>query len=209
MWKSAWTCIKKALPECDRHDVSKAYVELLLVRMEAMCFRVLFSDHSYNGRLLEADMHMKTSWYMVHWSLVTLFTVSMFWTIKNRVASDQVCLDIYMSTPLYIRHDFRILIISNVNLGLPHERSTSAQAMKENCVQCRAKKADSRAMTFHGGEIHWNRQIPKGWRWMKVAGRNLPFHSFGQQNGFWCCTFDTRKGSWSYPLNVCQFFLNT
>jgi hypothetical protein len=61
MWKNAWTCIKKALPECDRHDVSKAYVELLLVRMEAMCFRVLFSDHSYNGRLLEADMHMKTS----------------------------------------------------------------------------------------------------------------------------------------------------
>jgi hypothetical protein len=46
MWKNAWTCIKKALPECDRHDVSKAYVELLLVRMEAMCFRVLFSDQT-------------------------------------------------------------------------------------------------------------------------------------------------------------------
>ena len=58
--------------------------------------------------------------------------------------------DRYMSTPPYIRHDFRILIISTADLGLPHERSASAQAMKENCVQCRAKKADSRAMSFHG-----------------------------------------------------------
>ena len=29
----------------------------------------------------------------VHWSLVTLFTVSMFWSKKDRVTSDQVCLE--------------------------------------------------------------------------------------------------------------------
>ena len=29
----------------------------------------------------------------VHWSLVTLFTVSMFWSKKDRVTSDRVCLE--------------------------------------------------------------------------------------------------------------------
>ena len=40
-----------------------------------------------------SELPQKSDQLKVHWSLVTLFTVSMFWSKKDRVTSDQVCLE--------------------------------------------------------------------------------------------------------------------
>ena len=47
--KTGWTSSERASSECDRLDVSKAYAEVLPLRMEAMCFRVFFSERETAG----------------------------------------------------------------------------------------------------------------------------------------------------------------
>ena len=57
------------------------------------CINLCLMLHHPNQNSSGQSLPHPSAWNRGHWSLVTLFTVSTFWSKKDRVTSDQVCLE--------------------------------------------------------------------------------------------------------------------